>query len=35
MEKLSGINGVGICKLDYHDIQRHGILGTVLQALED
>lgn len=34
MQKLSSINGVGICNLDYHDIQRNGILGAVLYALE-
>lgn len=35
IEKLKGINGVGICKLDYCDIQRNGILGAVLFALEE
>ena len=35
LDKLDNINGVGICKLDYHDIQRNGILGAVLHALED
>lgn len=35
IEKLSNIKGVGICKLDYHDIQRNGILGAILHALED
>jgi phosphate starvation-inducible PhoH-like protein len=34
MEKLSGLDGIGICKLEYHDIQRNGILGAVLNALE-
>lgn len=34
IEKLTGIDGIGICKLDYHDIQRNGILGAVLNALE-
>ena len=34
MEKLEGLHGVGICKLEYHDIQRNGILGAVLNALE-
>ena len=34
LNKLSGINGIGICKLDYSDIQRNGILGAVLYALE-
>jgi phosphate starvation-inducible PhoH-like protein len=34
LSKLNQINGIGICKLDYHDIQRNGILGAVLFALE-
>jgi len=34
LNKLKGINGIGICGLDYHDIQRNGILGAVLHALE-
>ena len=34
IEKLSSITGVGICKLEYHDIQRNGIIGAVLYALE-
>jgi phosphate starvation-inducible PhoH-like protein len=34
LHKLKGINGVGICELSYHDIQRNGILGAVLNALE-
>jgi phosphate starvation-inducible PhoH-like protein len=34
LNKLSNLNGVGICKLDYHDIQRNGILGAILHALE-
>lgn len=34
LSKLKGINGIGICGLDYHDIQRNGILGAVLHALE-
>lgn len=34
LDKLLGVNGVGICKLDYNDIQRNGILGRVLNALE-
>ena len=34
VEKLSNIPGVGICKLEYHDIQRNGIIGAVLYALE-
>ena len=34
INKLSNINGIGVCHLDYHDIQRNGILGAVLHALE-
>jgi phosphate starvation-inducible PhoH-like protein len=34
LNKLKDINGIGICGLDYHDIQRNGILGAVLHALE-
>lgn len=34
LSKLKGINHIGICGLDYHDIQRNGILGAVLHALE-
>lgn len=34
LNKLKNINGIGICGLDYHDIQRNGILGAVLHALE-
>lgn len=34
INRLGGINGVGICELGYHDIQRNGILGAVLHALE-
>jgi phosphate starvation-inducible PhoH-like protein len=35
LQKLTNINGVGICKLDYGDIQRNGILGAILNALEE
>lgn len=35
LDRLSNLNGVGICKLDYHDIQRNGIIGSVLHALEN
>lgn len=35
LEKLDNMNGIGICKLEYHDIQRNGILGSILHALED
>jgi phosphate starvation-inducible PhoH-like protein len=34
LNKLSDINGIGICELGYSDIQRNGILGAVLHALE-
>lgn len=34
IDKLSDINGIGICTLGYEDIQRNGILGAVLHALE-
>ncbi len=34
LNKLDGINGIGICELSYSDIQRNGILGAVLHALE-
>lgn len=34
IEKLSNIHGIGICGLGYQDIQRNGILGAVLHALE-
>jgi phosphate starvation-inducible PhoH-like protein len=34
LSKLKDINGIGICGLDYSDIQRNGILGAVLYALE-
>ena len=34
LNKLSGLNGIGICELSYSDIQRNGILGAVLHALE-
>lgn len=35
IEKLSDMEGVGICRLEYHDIQRNGILRSVLNALEN
>lgn len=34
LDRLGKLSGVGICKLDYHDIQRNGIIGSVLHALE-
>lgn len=33
--KISHIKGVGICKFTYEDIQRNGILGDILRALEE
>lgn len=35
LSKLSGIDGIGICRLTIDDIQRNGILGKVLKALEE
>jgi phosphate starvation-inducible PhoH-like protein len=35
IDKLYNIEGVGICELTMADIQRNGILGTVLNALEN
>jgi phosphate starvation-inducible protein PhoH and related proteins len=35
VDKLSDIEGVGICRLEYYDIQRNGILRSVLNALEN
>ena len=35
INKLKNIEGVGICQLGYEDIQRNGILGQVLNALEN
>lgn len=35
LDKLSDMEGVGICRLEYHDIQRNGILRSVLNALEN
>ena len=34
MNKLARVNGVGVSKLDYQDIQRNGIIGRVLSVLE-
>lgn len=34
IEMLYNVEGVGICELDKSDIQRNGILGRVLNALE-
>ena len=35
MDRLEAVDGVGVCELDYDDIQRNGILGRILDALED
>jgi phosphate starvation-inducible PhoH-like protein len=34
MDRLEDVEGVGVCELDRSDIQRNGILGRVLEALE-
>jgi len=34
VEKLCGIRGVGVVKLTHSDIQRNGIIGSILTALE-
>jgi len=34
LKRLQNIPGVGICELGYNDIQRNGIIGAVLSALE-
>ncbi len=34
MEKIEDIDGCAICELTYSDIQRNGILGKVIRALE-
>jgi phosphate starvation-inducible PhoH-like protein len=34
MNKLTGVEGVGVIYLDNSDIQRNGIIGRVLNALE-
>lgn len=35
IDRLQKTHGVGICALGYNDIQRNGILGAILNALED
>lgn len=35
MDRLQNIEGISICHLDYEDIQRNGIIGKFLRALED
>lgn len=34
IDRLYNVNGVSVCKLTHQDIQRNGILGRVLTALE-
>jgi phosphate starvation-inducible protein PhoH and related proteins len=34
VDRLSGVEGVGIVKLEMSDIQRNGIIGRILTALE-
>ena len=34
IDKLQDLEGVGICRLGYSDIQRNGILGQILTRLE-
>lgn len=34
VDKLSNIDGVGICELDHSDIQRNSIIKSILTALE-
>ncbi len=34
MNRLEDVQGVGICRLENEDIQRNGIIGNVLNALE-
>lgn len=35
IDKLQRIEGIGICRLTFDDIQRHGLLGKILKALEE
>lgn len=35
IDKLEGVEGVGVSRLYYEDIQRNGIIGRVLEALEE
>ena len=35
INKLSNIEGVGVSRLHYEDIQRNGIIGDILNALEN
>lgn len=35
IEKLKNVEGIAICELGYEDIQRNGIIGRFLRALEN
>ena len=35
MQKLDSVEGIGICRLSYENIQRNDIIGRVLNALEN
>jgi len=35
MQRLRDVEGVACCELSYGDIQRHGIIGRILKALEE
>ena len=35
IDKLDGIDGVGICEFTHSDIQRNSIIRSILMALED
>jgi phosphate starvation-inducible PhoH-like protein len=35
MRRLEHIEGISVCTLGYEDIQRNGIIGRFLRALED
>ncbi len=34
IDRLRNIDGIGVIKFTYEDIQRNGIIGKVLEALE-
>jgi phosphate starvation-inducible PhoH-like protein len=34
MSRLTNVNGCSVCRLGYEDIQRNGLLGEILNALE-
>lgn len=35
IDRLEGVEGVGVSELFYEDIQRNGIIGRILEALEE